>query len=230
MKNLKNLEKALGITFQNPKLLAQSLVHRSYLNENPESDLSSNERLEFLGDTVLSFIISDLLFSWFPTYREGYLTNLRSRIVRTSSLAQIAKKLRLGDYLLMGRGEEESGGRKKPSLLADSLEALIGAIYLDQGDQAARAFIKREFTPFMEKLLKKPKVKDYKSTLQEIVQAKVKKSPVYKTLKAVGPAHAKTFTVAVYLKGKILGQGRGASKQEAQQQAAKAALEKWNKE
>lgn len=229
MKNLKNLEKTLGITFKNQKLLARSLVHRSYLNENPESHLSSNERLEFLGDAVLSFIISDLLFSWFPTYQEGYLTNLRSRIVRTTSLAQIAKKLELGNYLLLGRGEQESGGGKKTSLLADSLEALIGAIYLDQGSQAAREFIKREFTPFMEKLLKKPRAKDYKSTLQETVQAEVKKFPVYKILKAVGPAHAKIFIVAVYLKGEILGQGRGASKQEAEQQAAKIALEKWKR-
>lgn len=229
MKNLKKLEKTLGITFQNQKLLAQSLVHRSYLNENPESDLSSNERLEFLGDAVLSFIISDFLFSWFPSYQEDYLTNLRSRIVRTSSLAQIAKKLGLGNYLLLGRGEQESGGSKKTSLLADSLEALIGAIYLDQGSPAARAFIKREFTPLMKKLLKKPRVKDYKSTLQEKVQAEAKQSPVYKTIKTVGPPHAKVFTIAVYLKGKILGQGKGASKQEAEQRAAKAALEKWKK-
>lgn len=229
MKNLKKLEKTLGITFQNQKLLAQSLVHRSYLNENPESNLSSNERLEFLGDAVLSFIISDSLFSWFPAYQEDYLTNLRSRIVRTSSLAQIAKKLGLGNYLLLGRGEQESGGSKKTSLLADSLEALIGAIYLDQGSPAARAFIKREFTPFMKKLLKKPRVKDYKSTLQEKVQAEAKQSPVYKTIKTVGPPHAKVFTIAVYLKGKILGQGKGASKQEAEQRAAKAALENWNK-
>lgn len=226
MRNLNNLERSLKIDFQNKDLLAQAMVHRSFLNENPNSSLSSNERMEFLGDAVLSFVISDFLYARFPHYQEGDLTNLRSRIVRTTSLAQIAKKLRLGDYLLMGRGEEESGGKQKASLLANSVEALIGAVYLDQGVKAADSFIKQEFSSLIEKLVKKPKAKDFKSTLQEKVQSETKTAPAYRTLKASGPPHSRTFTIGVFLKRKLVAEGRGNNKQEAEQKAAQAALEK----
>jgi ribonuclease-3 len=230
MKNLNQLEKSLGVNFKNKALLTQSFIHRSFLNENPESHLSSNERLEFLGDAILSFVISTLLYSRFPRYQEGDLTNLRSKIVRTTSLAQIAQKLNLGNYLIMGKGEEESGGKKKPSLLANSVEALIGAIYLDQEIEVVEKFIKKEFSFLIKKFAREPRIKDYKSTLQEQLQARTKEAPKYQTLKTLGPAHARTFVVGVYLKRKILAQGKGASKQEAEQQAAKIALEKSKKE
>ena len=230
MKNHHKIQKALAINFNETKLLTQSLIHRSYLNENPKCNLASNERMEFLGDAILSFIISELLYLEFPQYDEGDLTNLRSRIVRTASLAEIARKLGLGNYLIMGRGEEESGGRKKPSLLANSLEALIGAIYLDQGIEITRLFIKKEFSPLMRKLMKEPKAKDYKSTLQEKLQAKAKQAPFYKTLKIAGPPHARTFTIGVYLRNRLLARGEGVTKQKGEEQAAKVALENLKRE
>lgn len=224
MKNLEILEKTLGIKFKNPKLLAQALVHRSYLNEVTGRGIRSNERLELLGDSVLSFIISEWLFKKFPTYPEGELTNLRSNIVRTSSLAQIAQKLKLGNYLLLSRGEQESGGAQNPSILADTLEAVIGAIYLDQGIEVIQNFVKEKFTPLIEEITKRGELKDAKSILQEKLQEEIKETPVYKTLKEEGPDHDKIFTVGVYIQGKLLAKGKGKSKQMAEEEAAKVAL------
>lgn len=228
MQNLAKLEKKLGIKFKNKKLLAQALVHRSYLNEAEGRGLASNERLEFLGDAVLEFIISKWLYERFPDFSEGPLTNLRSNLVQKPTLAQIAKNLSLGESLLMSKGEKESGGRENPSLLANSLEALIGAIYLDSDMAVTRQFIKQNFTAILLKLIKKGEFKDLKSLLQEKIQAQVKEPPIYKTMKTEGPDHDKIFTVAVYSQSKILGEGQGKSKQEAEEQAAKAALEKVN--
>lgn len=225
-KNLDNLEKKLGIQFKNPKLLAQALIHRSYLNEIAGKGIRSNERLELLGDSILSFIISEWLFFKFPNYPEGELTNLRSNIVRTSSLAQIAQELGLGDYLLLSRGEQESGGAQNPSILANALEAIIGAIYLDQGIITAQNFIKEKFAPLINKITKRGEFKDAKSILQEKLQADLKQAPVYKTLKEEGPDHDKTFTVGVFIQKKLLAKGKGKSKQEAEEKAAKTALEK----
>lgn len=224
-KNLDNLEKNLGIKFNNPKLLAQALVHRSYLNEVTDQRIRSNERLELLGDSILSFIISEWVFFQFPNYPEGELTNLRSNIVRTSSLAQIAKESQVGKYLLLSRGEQESGGAQNPSILADTLEAIIGAIYLDQGIDVAQKFIKEKFTPLIKTITKKGEFKDAKSILQEKLQAERKQAPIYKTLKEEGPDHDKIFTVGVYVQGKLLAKGKGKSKQTAEVEAAKKALE-----
>jgi len=224
MQNLDSLEKKLKIKFKNPKLLAQALIHRSYLNEASGRGIRSNERLELLGDSILSFIISEWLFKEFPDYPEGELTNFRSNIVRTSSLAQIAQDLKLGKYLLLSRGEQETGGGQNPSILADTLEAVIGAIYLDQGINAVQNFVREKFTFLIEEITKKGELKDAKSVLQEKLQAESKQTPIYKTLKEKGPDHDKIFTIGVYTQGKLLAKGRGKSKQMAEEEAAKTAL------
>lgn len=229
MKNLEKLQQRLGINFNNPQLLAQSLVHRSYLNEITGQELESNERLEFLGDAVLSFIVSHWLYQKFPNYKEGKLTNLRSNLVRTSTLAQIATQLKIGQNLLMSRGEKSAGGEKNQSLLANALEAIIGAIFLDQGVAKAESFIKTQLEPFLNEILSRGEFKDSKSLLQEKIQEKIKETPVYKTLKEEGPDHAKLFTVGVYIQGKLLAKEKGKSKQEGEEKTAKAALEKLTK-
>jgi len=229
VKNLEKLQQRLGINFNNPQLLAQSLVHRSYLNEITGQELESNERLEFLGDAVLSFIVSHWLYQKFPNYKEGKLTNLRSNLVRTSTLAQIATQLKIGQNLLMSRGEKSAGGEKNQSLLANALEAIIGAIFLDQGVAKAESFIKTQLEPFLNEILSRGEFKDSKSLLQEKIQEKIKETPVYKTLKEEGPDHAKLFTVGVYIQGKLLAKEKGKSKQEGEEKTAKAALEKLTK-
>ena len=226
MKNLEQLQQKLGIKFKDSKLLAQALIHRSYLNEITGQGSGSNERLEFLGDVILSFIVSCWLYQKFPHYDEGKLTNLRSNLVRTSTLAQIASQLEIGQNLLMSRGEKSSGGEKNPSLLADSMEAVIGAIFLDQGTKKVEKFIKIHLKPFLNQMLIKGEFKDNKSLLQEKIQEKIRESPVYKTLKEEGPDHNKTFTIGVYSQEKLLAQGVGKNKQEAEENAAKIALEK----
>lgn len=226
MKEYKDKELKLGIKFQNPKILIEALTHRSYLNETSQKGLPSNERLEFLGDSILSFVISQWLFKQFPEYPEGTLTNLRSNLVKTESLARIAKKFSLGSFLLLSKGEKESGGQNNPVLLANTLEAVVGAIFLDQGLNAVKSFIHTNFKRSLGALILKGEFKDFKSLLQEKTQVKNKLPPIYKILKESGPDHAKTFTVGVFLENKLLAKGQGKSKQEAEQKAAKLALEK----
>lgn len=225
MNNLGELENNLKVTFKNKKLLTQALTHRSFLNETSLT-LGSNERLEFLGDAILSFVISVWLYQQLPDYPEGNLTNLRSNLVRTSSLAKLGRKLKIGDYLLLSKGEKGSGGQKNPSLLANGMEAIIGAIYLDQGLEKVKKFLHFHFSPDLDKLLQLGQFKDYKSILQEKLQAEMKQSPNYKILNQHGPDHSKTFIVGVYNKEKLLAKGVGKSKQKAEQQAAKIAYEK----
>lgn len=224
--SLKIFEKKINIKFKNQKLLAQAMVHRSYLNEISDPTIHSNERLEFLGDTILSFIISEWLFEEFPNYPEGTLTNLRSNLVRTSTLAQIARQLHVGNYLQLSKGEKESGGAKNSSILADTFEAIVGAIWLDQGVKTTKKFIKEKFNPLIKKFSEKSELKDAKSLLQEKLQAESKQTPFYKTLREVGPDHDKTFTTGVYAGKKLLAEGVGKSKQEAEEKAAQVALEK----
>lgn len=214
----------LNLKFKNPKLLEQAFLHRSYLNE-VKLDMLSNERLEFLGDSVLSLIISYHLYALRATDSEGELTNLRAHIVKTKSLAEAAKKLNLGKYLKLSKGEELSGGRNNPQLLANTYEALIGSIFLDQGLEVTKNVVSKTLMPLFEKELKMGPPKDAKSNLQEVVQQKLKESPHYKILETKGPDHAKQFTVAVYVGGKEMGRGSGHSKQVAEEQAAKLALE-----
>lgn len=218
------LLRLLDINFKDPKLLQQAFLHRSYLNE-VKVDMQSNERLEFLGDSVLSLVISYYLYIQRGADSEGELTNLRAHIVKTKSLAEAAKRLQLGGYLKLSKGEETSGGRNNPQLLANTYEALLGSIFLDQGLEATKKVVDKTLLPFFEQELKIGPPKDAKSSLQEIVQQKLKESPHYKILKTAGPDHAKQFTVAVYIGGKEMGRGTGNSKQIAEEKAAKHALQ-----
>lgn len=225
---LETLQKNIGVTFTNQKLLKQAFVHRSYLNESKEFP-ESNERLEFLGDAVLSFITSQYLYRTYPQYPEGTLTNVRSTLVKTTSLAITGTELSLGHLLLLSRGEESSGGRTNQSLLADCFEALLGAIFLDQGIEVAQKFVENVLLIKTEAIIKNKSYVDYKSLLQELVQEETKISPTYNVIKSEGPDHDKVFYVEVMMGDQALGQGKGKSKQEAEQDAATSALEKRNK-
>lgn len=223
-KDLSQLEEQLSIYFKDKQLLIKAFTHRSYLNESNQKNIESNERLEFLGDSVLSLVISEYLYKKYPNIDEGQLTNLRSSIVSKKPLSQISRSLGLGNYLFLSRGEDESGGRQNNSMLADSCESFIGALFLDQGLDAVKKFIDRYFIPKLDILIKKDEIRDYKSQLQEKIQAAYKRSPIYKTIKTQGPDHKKTFVVGVWANGQLLARGEGKSKQEAQQNSAKQAL------
>lgn len=210
---------------KNKKLLEEALTHRSYLNEVKEK-IPSNERLEFLGDSILSFIVSSYLFEKYPDFNEGKLTNLRSLLVNTKMLANLAKDCDLGSGLRLSKGEEESGGRNNPSLLADTFEAFLGALFLDSGLEEVKSFIFSTVIPQADEFIQKNAFKDPKSRLQEYIQSKKQGSPHYKVTNEEGPAHARKFTVGVYVNEELLGEGNGKSKQEAEEQAASAALSK----
>lgn len=209
--------------FKDNKLLEQAFIHRSYLNETTQ-ELESNERLEFLGDSVLSFVVSKYLYATYPTFDEGILTNLRAMLVNTRTLAEVAKELEFGKLLKLSKGEEDSKGRENISLLADCFEAFVGALFIDQGVDEVAKFINSVLLPKAEVFLSRKDLKDSKSMLQESIQAKKQTSPVYKVIKEEGPPHKRTFTVGAYLEDKLLGQGTGRSKQEAEKNAAKQAL------
>jgi ribonuclease-3 len=215
--------------FNNPELFQQAFIHRSYLNESKEK-LESNERLEFLGDSILSFVVSEHLFKTYPQFDEGILTNLRSLVVNTKSLAKAARELEFGHFLKLSRGEEESHGRENESLLANTFEAVIGALFLDQGIRAVKSFLEETIIPRIGEYVEKKVFKDPKSLLQEYVQARKQNSPLYKVMHEEGPAHAKIFTIGVFVGDKQLGQGIGHSKQEGEERAAEQALEKIGKE
>lgn len=222
------IEKKLGVDFKDKNILHRALLHRSYLNEN-SNEKESNERLEFLGDAILEFIVSEHLFLKFPTEDEGHLTALRSKLVNTTSLAQVAKDLGLGESLYLSRGEEKSGGRQNTGLLANTTEALIGALFLDQGIEIAKKFVFDHITTIVAQVVKKS-LKDSKSLLQEYVQADGYPAPVYRTVSEVGPDHAKQFLVEVMVGKSSYAQGGGLSKQIAAQEAAERALERWKEE
>jgi len=214
--------------FTNQKLLQLAFIHRSYLNESKDTT-ESNERLEFLGDSILSFIVSNYLYQTYPHFDEGVLTNLRSLVVNTKSLAKTAKKLNFGKYLLLSHGEEDSGGRENDSILANTFEAVIGALFIDQGIEVTKQFLFVVLLPEIKEYAQKKIFKDPKSLLQEYVQAQKQNSPIYKVLNEEGPAHAKQFTIGVFIDNQKEGEGHGKSKQEAEEQAAKQALEKVTK-
>ncbi len=216
-----NIQIKLGVSFKNPEMLHKALIHRSYLNE-AKNELESNERLEFLGDAVLEFIVSSIIYAQFPEMDEGKLTALRSKLVNTVSLSEVATDLNLGEYLHLSKGEEEGGGRHNPSLLADTFEALIGALYLDLGIEASRKVVEKLIVPKAKTAINQ--LKDAKSLLQEKVQAKNNPAPVYKVISQVGPDHARIFTVGVFVNSSQLALGRGKSKQTAEQEAAENAL------
>lgn len=220
------LENNLGFTFKDKNLIFCALTHRSYLNEHQDKNLVSNERFEFLGDAVLELTISKKIFDDFPLLPEGDLTALRSKIVCTKTLSEIAKELNLGKFLLLSRGEDEGGGRTNPTLLANCMEAIIGATYLDQGYEAANKLVIDHFSIRISEILKN-NLKDAKSLFQEIAQEKERITPIYKVVDQVGPDHAKIFTVAVFLDKKEISKAEGRSKQEAEENAAKLALENY---
>jgi len=223
-----DFEKKLGLTFKNQDLILNALIHRSYLNESKKANLASNERLEFLGDSVLSFLVSSQIYEKYQDFPEGKLTFIRTFLVRTETLALLAKKLDLGKYMLMSKGEEISGGRENPLLLANCFEAVLGAIYLDQGIKIAEEFIKKNLHPLFLSISDPENLKDSKSLLQEKVQADGLPSPVYKMISSSGPDHQKTFVMGIYVNGKLLAFGTSRSKQEAEEEAAKKALENYN--
>lgn len=222
--NLKKLEQILDLEFKDKDLLGQALTHRSFLNEAKSKTLQSNERLEFLGDSILSFWASVEIFSKFPDFPEGKLTFIRTYLVKTETLTLLSQKLSLGDFLMMSKGEETGGGRANPALLANCFEAVIGAIFLDQGIGAVSRFLAAQFNPLIEKISDIEAFRDSKSILQEQVQAKGHPSPIYRQLSATGPDHQKTFTMGVYVGDKLLTQGTSRSKQEAEELAAQKAL------
>lgn len=212
--------------FKDEKLLILALTHRSYLNEVKKDRLSSNERLEFLGDAILSFFTSLYLYKNYPHYTEGQLTNLRANLVKTPTLAKIARELKIGERIRLSKGEENTKGRENPSILADTFESLLAAFFLDQGLEKIEEFISQTVFPLIPQILEKGSLKDYKSLLQEKTQEKYHSSPQYLVEEEFGPDHAKTFIIGVYVNGTLLGKGTGSSKQRGEQVAAKVALEK----
>jgi ribonuclease-3 len=225
MHELSALEKRLGFEFRDKSLLQRALIHRSYLNEHPEFPLEDNERLEFLGDAVLDFVTGAYLYHRFPELREGPLTNLRSILVRRSTLSRFARQLELGGHMLMGHGEAESGGRHRPANMCAAFEALVGALYLDQGLDSVRRLLEPLILPEIARALQDSLEKDPKSHLQELAQAKMHRTPRYATVAETGPDHAKVFTVEVSIGDQVYGQGQGPSKQQAAQEAARQALQ-----
>lgn len=226
-KDLSQLEEKIGIKFKNQDLLRQAVVHRSYLNENPGFRLNNNERLEFLGDAVLEIIVTEYLYYNFPEEEEGKLTNYRASLVNTYLLAVVAQDIELESFLYLSKGESKDKNEKaRRSILADTVEAVVGAIYLDQGKRSAEKFIKNRIIPKLDNILKKNLYLDPKSKFQEEAQDKYGITPHYKVLKEEGPDHAKIFEVGLYLEDKIVAKGRGSSKQEAQVKAAEEGIKK----
>ena len=226
MPDFASFSSTLGVTFTNLGLLAEALTHRSYINEHREHTGGHNERLEFLGDAVLELAVTDFLFKKFPTKTEGELTAYRAALVNTTSLAESASALGTSDYLLLSKGEAKDTGRAREVILADSFEAIIGAIYLDQGYESAEAFIAKHLYGKIDDVIAKKSYQDAKSRFQEKAQERRSTTPRYETLNEVGPDHDKRFTVGVFLGSDEIARGEGKSKQEAEQAAAQAGLEK----
>jgi ribonuclease-3 len=225
---IESLQHTIGYAFKHPRLLEQALTHKSYANEFKAKNGEDNERLEFLGDAVLSLVISDVLAASFPQSSEGDLSKRKARLVSEAVLARVSRRLELGRVLRLGRGEELTQGREKPSLLADALEALIAAIYLDGGLEAARAFTLKAYGPDLEEsaLGAVQLGEDYKTRLQEWCQRYCEVLPFYSVVRESGPDHQKTFEVELSIRGEVMGQGLGRTKKEAEQQAARQAFER----
>ena len=222
---IRDFEDKLNINLNNKKLLKRALTHKSFCNEKTELNLKNNERLEFLGDSVLSLTISSYIFREFPQYSEGKLAKMRSIIVSAPVLSEIAAEFELGEYILMGHGEEKTGGRTRDSILADSLEAVLGAIYLDKGIDEVSDIIIDIFHNIIDEVSSETYIRDYKTRLQEITQEEKARRPEYRVVNDRGPDHNKTFVVEVSFGDTILGKGEGSTIKEAEQKAAKIAYE-----
>ncbi len=220
------LEKTIGVKFKNKELLKEALTHRSYLNERPGIKIKHNERLEFLGDAVLELIVTEYLYAKYPQKPEGELTNFRAALVKAPTLFSVAREIGLNNYLLLSKGEAKDLGKAREYILANALEALIGAIYLDRGYEATRSFIEKNLLLPRLESIKKEGLKDAKSMFQEKAQEIEEVTPVYKVLNEWGPDHNKHFITGVYLADKLIAEGEGSSKQEAHQAAAELALKK----
>ncbi len=218
-------EKSIGITFRNRELLRTAFTHRSYLNENRRAGMEHNERLEFLGDAVLELIVTEHLFTRYPDKPEGDLTSYRSALVNANTLSGVAEELGMNDYLLLSRGEAKDTGRARQVILANTIEAFIGALYVDQGYEAVKEFVSRHLFKLVDDIVQKRTWLDAKSHFQEQAQEIVGVTPSYETVKETGPDHDKHFTVAVFLEKERVAEGAGKSKQEAEQEAAKHGLE-----
>ena len=221
---LEKLETTLGYSFKDMKILEESIIHKSYAHENAAQKLRHNERLEFLGDAVLDLVVSDLLMEKFPESHEGELSRIRASIVNEDQLAKLAMSLELGKSIYLGKGEERTKGRIKASILANTYEAIVAAIYLDGGYRAAYTVVQEHFRPVLDQAAKSDINRDYKTKLQEETQARHKLVPQYKVTQEKGPDHDKVFQIQVSLKGKPLAFGSGKSKKEAEQDAARNAL------
>ncbi len=226
---LAEFQSHLGLRFDRPILLRKALTHRSYLQGNGDNVELSNERLEFLGDSVLELIVNEHLYRCYPGKREGDLTKMKSLLVSRSVLARRARSINLGTFVLLSEAEQEAGGRRRTSILADTYEAVLGAIYLDRGFEAARMFVEHNLLSSAEKILSDRAHTNYKNILQELVQAEYKTHPRYRTSSEEGPDHEKIFTVEVNVHGKSFGEGRGTNKKQAEQEAARSALARLGK-
>lgn len=224
---LQSFQELINYSFRNVKLLDEALTHKSFVHEKLREKTGHNQRLEFLGDALLGMVISEYLYRRFPQHLEGKLSKMKSVLVKGSLLVHKAKEIRLGEYLLLSKGEESTGGRNRTSLLADGFEALIGSVYLDGGLSACRHFILDRLRPELEGLeLEEAGERDYKSSLQEYSQAEFGQVPAYQVVSTQGPSHRRTFEVAVSLKRRVYGKGKGGTKKSAEQQAARETLEK----
>ena len=226
---LSSLQQILAYTFNDINLLDNALIHRSFVNENPAASYKDNERLEFLGDAVIGLCLSDMLTKKFPDYAEGQLSKLRAYVVNEHSLADLARELNIGNYLLLGKGEEGSGGRTKNSILSNAFEAVTAAMYLDRGFEEVYKFLGRIFAPLIEAGTKSVIYRDYKTALQEICQNRFKETPKYSLIRETGPDHDKIFEISLDVAGTITATGTGKSKKEAEQRAAQKALEELTK-
>ena len=224
MINFSNFEKKIKVTFKDNNLLKQAFTHRSFINENPGAKLSHNERLEFLGDAVLELIVTDFLYKKYPHYAEGELTALRSALVNAIIISEIAADIGMNDYLLLSKGEAKDSGKARQYILANTYEALVGAMYLDAGYETTNKFITKTLLPKTEEIVNKKLWRDAKSLVQEKAQEFVLVTPAYKVLQQSGPDHDKHFTVGIYFGANLIAEGKGKSKQEAEQSAALAAL------
>jgi ribonuclease III len=225
-KRFHQVEKSVGYSFKKVGLLKRALTHKSYANENKLPAEEQNERLEFLGDAVLELAVSELLMEKYPSYSEGDLSKLRAAVVNEKQLASFARAFGLGDKLYLGKGEEQTSGREKPSLLADAVEAVLGAIYLDRGFDKAKQVIHKHYSKLLDQSADGELYKDYKTELQEKSQGLYRSIPRYRLAAETGPDHDKTFEVELTIRGELMGRGTGRSKKDAEQQAAKEALQK----
>jgi ribonuclease-3 len=228
MKEFTVFEKSIGVTFKDKKILTIAFTHRSYLNENPNTGLEHNERLEFLGDAVLELIVTDFLYAKYKDEPEGMLTSYRAALVNATIIAEIALSLGMNDFLLLSKGEAKDTGKARQYILANTFEALLGAIYLDQGYDTAEKFVKEYLLPRVDEIVSKKLWRDSKSLVQEMAQEHVGVTPSYRVIQESGPDHDKHFVIGIFFGEEQIAEGKGKSKQEGEQQAAEAALIKKN--